>query len=113
MMNIIQRIIERLQEKGIQTRPVWGLIHEQKPYQGEIAYQIEKAVYYSQRVLNIPCSTQITEDEIHYAAEGVYFERFYPADSIFYNDVNHSAACIQYRQNVNLGIMRTIEEMAI
>ena len=67
----LRGIIERLQEKGIQTRPVWGLIHEQKPYQGEIAYQIEKAVYYSQRVLNIPCSTQITEDEIHYAAEGI------------------------------------------
>ena len=67
----LRGIIERLQEKGIQTRPVWGLIHEQKPYQGEIAYQIEKAVYYSKRVLNIPCSTQITEDEIHYAAEGI------------------------------------------
>lgn len=67
----LRGIMERLQEKGIQTRPVWGLIHEQKPYQGEIAYQIEKAVYYSQRVLNIPCSTQITEDEIHYAAEGI------------------------------------------
>lgn len=62
-------IMESLQKRGIQTRPVWGLIHEQKPYQSAIAYKIGRAVYYSRRILNIPCSTQITEDEITYAAQ--------------------------------------------
>ncbi len=61
-------IVERLQQKGIQTRPIWGLIHEQRPYQGDFAYEVEKAVYYSRRVLNIPCSTQITEDEVYTVA---------------------------------------------
>ena len=61
-------LIGYLQKRGIQTRAVWGLIHEQKPYQGAIAYEIEKAAYYSRRILNIPCSTQITEDEIACAA---------------------------------------------
>ncbi|MCI9611953.1 MAG: LegC family aminotransferase [Eubacterium sp.] len=61
-------LIGNLQKRGIQTRAVWGLIHEQKPYQGAIAYEIEKAAYYSRRILNIPCSTQITEDEIACAA---------------------------------------------
>lgn len=64
-------LISRLQEKGVQTRPIWGLIHEQKPYQQAIAYQIERAQYYSRRILNLPCSTQITEDEIRYAAKEV------------------------------------------
>ena len=64
-------LISRLQEKGIQTRPIWGLIHEQKPYQQAIAYQIERAQYYSRRILNLPCSTQITEDEIRYVAKEV------------------------------------------
>lgn len=60
----LYQIIAQLQEEGIQTRPIWGLIHEQKPYQNSIAYKIEKAKYYSERIINIPCSTQITEEEI-------------------------------------------------
>ena len=64
-------LIGRLQEKGIQTRPIWGLIHEQKPYQQAITYQMEQAQHYSKRILNLPCSTQITEDEIRYVAKQV------------------------------------------
>lgn len=60
----VKEYINNLQEKGVQTRPIWGLIHEQKPYVGEIAYKIDKAKYYSERIINLPCSTNITEDEI-------------------------------------------------
>lgn len=67
----MQDIITALQDKGIQTRAIWGLIHEQVPYRGALAYQLEKAVYYSFRILNLPCSTQITEEEIHYVVEQV------------------------------------------
>lgn len=64
-------LIGRLQNKGIQTRPVWGLIHEQKPYQEAIAYHIRQAQHYSRRILNLPCSTQITEDEVRYVVKEV------------------------------------------
>ncbi len=64
-------IIRTLEERGIQTRPIWGLIHEQLPYQAFSAYNIEKASYYSSCILNIPCSTQITEKEIKYVAEQI------------------------------------------
>lgn len=67
----LREIITALQEKGIQTRPIWGLIHEQLPYQGMIAYEVEKALYYSRCILNIPCSTQITEEEIRYVVEQI------------------------------------------
>lgn len=60
----IKSIVEALYEMGIQTRPIWGLIHEQKPYHGSINYKIEKATYYSSHILNIPCSTNITVEEI-------------------------------------------------
>lgn len=60
----VKEYIVGLQEQGIQTRPIWGLIHEQKPYENELAYKIEKAKYYSERVINLPCSTNIIEDEI-------------------------------------------------
>lgn len=59
------------QEKGVQTRAIWGLIHEQMPYQDTIAYKVEKAPYYSNCILNIPCSTQITEEDIIYVVQQI------------------------------------------
>lgn len=67
----MREIITALEECGVQTRAIWGLINEQKPYQNEKAYRIEKAPYYAERVLNIPSSTQITVDEIEYTAETI------------------------------------------
>ena len=60
----MRTIITTLEEKGIQTRAIWGLINEQKPYEGEETYRLEKAPYYASRILNLPCSTQITGEEI-------------------------------------------------
>ena len=45
-----------------------GLIHEQKPYENSIVYQMEKAPYYSANILNIPCSTQLTMEDINYVS---------------------------------------------
>lgn len=67
----VKEYIVGLQEEGIQTRPIWGLIHEQKPYVNELAYKIEKAKYYSERVINLPCSTNITEEQIKLVCEKV------------------------------------------
>lgn len=61
-------IIVACHERGFETRAIWGLINEQKPYENEETYELEKAPYYASRVLNIPSSTQITEDEIRYVA---------------------------------------------
>lgn len=60
----MREIITRLQDNGIQTRAIWGLINEQKPYLNETTYKLEKAPYYAERILNIPSSTQITDEEI-------------------------------------------------
>ena len=67
----MREIITSLQEKGIETRAIWGLINEQIPYQGEETYQLEKAPYYASRILNIPSSTQITEEEIKFVSDEV------------------------------------------
>lgn len=67
----MREIITALHGKGIETRAIWGLINEQKPYESEETYQLEKAPYYADRILNIPSSTQITEEEIRYVAEQV------------------------------------------
>lgn len=59
-------LLKKLSEKKIQTRPIWGLIHQQKPYRNNQAYKIEKAIYYRERILNIPCSTNLTEEDIKF-----------------------------------------------
>lgn len=62
-------LLIKLNEMGIQTRPVWGLIHEQKPYLKHEAYMMEKSTYYIDRILNIPCSSNLTEREVEYVIE--------------------------------------------
>ena len=69
--NSMKDIVVALRMKGIETRPIWGLINEQKPYEGEVTYKIEKAPYYAHRILNIPSTTQITKDEIKYVVNEV------------------------------------------
>ena len=64
-------IILELEKRNIQTRAIWGLINEQTPYVNEKAYKLEKASFYAERILNLPSSTQITEDEIRYVVEQV------------------------------------------
>lgn len=67
----MREIIEALEKRGVGTRAIWGLINEQKPYQGEITYKLERAPYYAERVLNIPTSTNLTEDDIKYSSESI------------------------------------------
>ena len=67
----MREIITKLKEKGIETRAIWGLINAQRPYLNEKTYDLLKAPYYAERVLNIPCSTQITNEEIEYVAEEI------------------------------------------
>ncbi len=62
-------LLIKLNEMGIQTRPVWGLIHEQKPYLKHEAYMMEKSTYYIDRILNIPCSSNLTEREVEHVIE--------------------------------------------
>lgn len=57
-------LLQKLKENNIQTRPIWGLIHEQKPYRNNQVYKIEKANYYIDRILNIPCSTNLIKEEV-------------------------------------------------
>lgn len=58
------RLIKELQVQGIQTRPIWGLIHEQKPYRGSLKGSITEANYYRSHIINIPCSSNLSEVEV-------------------------------------------------
>lgn len=56
-------LIAALQKEKIQTRPVWALIHEQADYPGSQAYGLEKAEDYRKRIVNLPCSTNLTRED--------------------------------------------------
>ena len=56
-------LIAALQKEKIQTRPVWALIHEQADYLGSQAYGLEKAEEYRKRIVNLPCSTNLTRED--------------------------------------------------
>jgi dTDP-4-amino-4,6-dideoxygalactose transaminase len=60
----IKVFIELMKNKNTQVRPVWGLIHKQKPYISSQAYQISKAYDYVDKVINIPCSSNLTQDDV-------------------------------------------------
>lgn len=58
------QLLTKLNEVGIQARPLWGLISDQKPYQDCESYKIDKARYYVDNLINIPCSTNLKEKDV-------------------------------------------------
>ena len=64
-------LLQKLVDAGIQTSPIWGLIHQQKPYSACQNYKIEKALYYYDRILNLPCSSNLTEEEVYQVIEKI------------------------------------------
>jgi perosamine synthetase len=57
-------LMQSLREVGIDTRPVWGLLHEQAPYSRCTSWRVEKAWWFWRRVLNLPCSSDLTPPEV-------------------------------------------------
>ena len=64
-------VIEQLQQQGIQTRPVWALINEQCDYQKNETHAMEKAQWFRKHIINIPCSTNLTEEDANRVIEAL------------------------------------------
>lgn len=63
------QIIKYLSSKKIQSRPIWGLISDQKPYKDSQTYKIKNAKKYVKRVVNIPCSSNLSKEDAMYVIE--------------------------------------------
>jgi len=59
-----EQVMAKLGDNGIQSRPVWYLNHEQKPYINNYAHRIENAYKLLEVTLNIPCSVSLTDEQI-------------------------------------------------
>ena len=57
--------MKRLEENGIQTRPIWGLNHEQKPYKSCQYYKIEKAINLVGNNLCLPSSSNLSNENLN------------------------------------------------
>ncbi|NQU88806.1 MAG: LegC family aminotransferase [Mariniphaga sp.] len=58
-------LMKRLEENGIQTRPVWKLNHEQKPYKGCQYYKVEKAKKLVDNSLCLPSSSNLSNENLN------------------------------------------------
>jgi len=58
-------LMKNLEKNNIESRPIWYLNHWQKPYKKNQSYKIEKAIWYWERILNIPSSSNLTETELN------------------------------------------------
>ena len=53
----------------IQSRPLWYPNHLQKQYRNCRSFRIEKAIFYHEKTLNLPCSVSLTESDVDYVVE--------------------------------------------
>jgi len=59
-----RRLLEKLADERIQTRPFWHPVHDLPPYRDCRAYCIETADRLYMQGLSLPCSVGISEDEL-------------------------------------------------
>lgn len=64
-------LIEKLGQNRIQTRPIWALINEQPPYQRNQAFSLQQAEDYRAKIVNLPCSTNLEDSDIHRVIEQI------------------------------------------
>lgn len=58
------RLLRYLNGQGIQARPIWKLNHTQTPFRGFRAMECRRAEAFYGRVVNIPCGTNLTEEQL-------------------------------------------------
>ncbi len=59
-----EELMAHLSDNGIQTRPLWYLNHIQKQYKNCQNYNIHSAYKMLEKTLNIPCSINLTKQDI-------------------------------------------------
>jgi len=60
-----ETLMQRFEENLIQTRPVWRLNHQQKPYKGSQSYKIENANHLVKNSLCLPSSSNLSKNDLN------------------------------------------------
>lgn len=64
-------VIKALSEEKIQSRPIWALISDLKPYENSQRTTLENAKKYWKGVVNLPCSTNLSAEDAKMVAQAV------------------------------------------
>jgi perosamine synthetase len=59
-----EAVMAHLASAGIESRPLWHPNNLQAPYRDDRAWRIERTIHFHDRVLNVPCSSDLTEDDV-------------------------------------------------
>lgn len=62
-------LLKRLNQKKIGVRPVWGLMHRQKPFVNCQTYILERSIEEYDQLLNVPCSYRLNAEQQDYVIE--------------------------------------------
>lgn len=65
------RLLQYLNGRQIQARPIWKLNHMQTPFRKYRAMDCGNALQFYDRVVNIPCGTNLTEEQIDRVCEAL------------------------------------------
>lgn len=68
-MQTVKEICLKMKENGIETRPFWKPVHLQGPYENCPKSSVLKAEDLWRRIITLPCSTNITLDELERVVE--------------------------------------------
>lgn len=66
-----EELMAKLSEAQIQTRPLWLPIHLQPPYASCTVVGPERAVWYWERLLNLPCTADLTAGDVDRVIETI------------------------------------------
>jgi aminotransferase in exopolysaccharide biosynthesis len=64
-----EQLMAKMSRNQIQTRPLWQLNHRQRPYANCQHYQIDRAHQLLEITLNLPCSVDLTPQQIQRVIE--------------------------------------------
>jgi len=62
------RLLEACIGAGIQARPLWYPNHLQRPYAEMEAFDVERALWFYDRLVNLPCSVSLTGHQVEQVA---------------------------------------------
>ncbi len=70
-LSVAKEICAKLKDDGIEARSFWKPVHLQKPYNNCPKSKVDVAKKMWQRIITLPCSTNITHDELRKVIDSV------------------------------------------
>jgi len=64
-------LLTHLKNSGVESRPLWYPNHLQKPYRKEPRCPMKKTMRYFERVVNVPCSVNLTDADIRFVCKSI------------------------------------------